>query len=141
MKRRDFMRLSLVSAGAGFIAPSIAVASNNKQCNASRDIYYTKEHSGRWSEKVATHLPNIEIIKIGADTTVKIVTAHEMKAYEHYIVKHILLDKEYKFIDEHLFDPTKDSAASTFVLKDYSGIVYALSMCNKHDIWLNSAEI
>jgi len=142
MKRRDFIRLTVASAGASLITPALSLAASDKQVAVSSDIYYTKESPGRWAGKVTTHLPAIEITKAGDDTTVKIVTAHEMKAYEHYIVKHVLLDKDYKFIDEHLFDPTKESVAiSTFTLKNYSGTVYALSLCNKHDLWLNSAEV
>ncbi|TRX01607.1 desulfoferrodoxin family protein [Candidatus Methylobacter oryzae] len=141
MERRDFIRLSVASAGASLIAPAVTLAAGDEQATASRDIYYTKEAPGRWAGKVATHLPTIEITKAEDVTTVKIVTPHEMKGYEHYIVKHVLLDKNYKFINEHLFDPTKDSAAvSTFTLKNYSGALYALSLCNKHDLWLNSAE-
>ena len=65
-----------------------------------------------------------------------------MKAYEHYIVKHVLLDSNHKFLDEHLFDPTKDMAAiSTFTLQGYSGMLYVLSLCNKHDLWLNGTEV
>lgn len=141
MERRDFIRLSVASAGASLIIPTLALAAGDEQVSASRDIYYTKEAPGRWAGKVATHLPTIEITKVEDITTVKIVTPHEMKGYEHYIVKHVLLDKNYKFIDEHLFDPTKDTAAvSTFTLKNYSGAVFALSLCNKHDLWLNSAD-
>lgn len=141
MERRDFIRLSVASAGASLITPTLTLAAGDEQATTSRDIYYTKEAPGRWAGKVATHLPTIEITKAEDITTVKIVTPHEIKGYEHYIVKHVLLDKNYKFIDEHLFDPTKDSAAvSTFTLKNYSGAVFALSLCNKHDLWLNSAE-
>jgi len=140
MDRRDFIRLGVAGAGVSLIAPSQALAGTDKQVTA--DIYYTKESPGRWSAKVATHLPNIEIEKDGAKVTVKVVTAHEMKDYEHYIVKHVLLDRNYKFIDEHLFDPIKEKAAmSTFTLHDYSGPLYALSLCNKHDLWLNSATV
>jgi superoxide reductase len=141
MERRDFIRLSVVGVGASIAAPAMALADSSKQV-AARDIYYTKEAPGRWSDKVATHAPSIEIEKTGGKVTVKIVTAHEMKGYEHYIVKHVLLDQNYKFIDEYLFNPTKDKAAiSTFTLHDYSGPIYALSMCNKHDLWLNGAEV
>ncbi len=140
MDRRDFIRLGVAGAGASLIAPSQTLAGSDKQVTA--DIYYTKESPGRWSAKVATHLPNIEIEKAGGKVTVKVVTAHEMKDYEHYIVKHVLLDQNYKFIDEHLFDPTKEKIAqSTFTLHDYSGPLYALSMCNKHDLWLASATV
>ncbi|MDO9170047.1 MAG: desulfoferrodoxin family protein [Methylobacter sp.] len=141
MERRDFIRLSVATVGAGIIAPTIALANTSKPA-VGADIYYTKEAPGRWSGKVATHLPSIEIEKAGGKVTVKIITAHEMKGYEHYIVKHVLLDQNYAFIDEQLFDPTKNQAAiSTFTLHDYSGPIYALSMCNKHDLWLNGAEV
>ena len=141
MERRNFIRLSLAIAGAGLIIPTLASAADDEPVSASRDIYYTKEAPGRWAGKVATHLPTIEFAKAGEITNVKIVTPHEVKGYEHYIVKHVLLDKNYQFIDEHLFDPSKDNAAiSTFTLTNYSGTVYALSLCNKHDLWLNSAE-
>ncbi len=142
MERRKFIRLSMVGVvGAGIIAPTIAPADGSEP-TVGADIYYTKEDPGRWSGKVATHLPNIEIEKVGGKVTIKIVTAHEMKGYEHYIVKHVLLDQNYKFIDEYLFNPTKDLLAiSTFTLHDYSGPIYALSLCNKHDLWLNKAEV
>ncbi|MCK9637229.1 MAG: twin-arginine translocation signal domain-containing protein [Methylobacter tundripaludum] len=140
MDRRDFIRLSAAGVGAGMVAPAMALADSGKQ--AAGSIYYTKDAPGRWSDKVATHLPNIEIEKAGGKVAVKIVTAHEMKGYEHYIVKHVLLDQNYKFIDEYLFNPDKDKAAiSTFTLHDYSGPIYALSMCNRHDLWLNGTEV
>ncbi|MCF7966261.1 MAG: twin-arginine translocation signal domain-containing protein [Methylobacter tundripaludum] len=140
MDRRDFIRLSAAGVGAGMVAPAMALADSGKQ--AAGSIYYTKDAPGRWSDKVATHLPNIEIEKAGVEVVVKIVTAHEMKGYEHYIVKHVLLDQSYKFIGEYLFKPDKDKAAvSTYTLHDYSGPIYALSMCNKHDLWLNGAEV
>ena len=142
MERRDFIRLSLTGAGTALLAPALSQAEANKPVTPAADIYFTKEAPGRWAGKVATHLPNIEINKSATETTITVVTPHEMKGYEHYIVKHIILDKDYKFINEHLFDPNKDSlASSTFVLKNYQGTIYALSLCNKHDLWLNNAEV
>ncbi|MGZ8227659.1 MAG: hypothetical protein ACXWT3_13645 [Methylococcaceae bacterium] len=84
---RDFIRLSVATVGAGIMIPTRALADSGKQI-AKRNIYYTKEAPGRWGEKVATHLPNIEIQKTGGYVAVKVVTAHEMKDHEHYIVKH-----------------------------------------------------
>jgi superoxide reductase len=143
MKRRDFMCLSAAGIGTSLIAPTIALATETpKPPAATADIYYTQASPGRWSGKVATHLPTVEITKAAGKVTVKVVTAHEMKGYEHYIVKHVLLDQDYKFIAEHLFNPMEDKAAiSTFTLENYSGALYALSMCNKHDLWLNSAAV
>lgn len=142
MERRNFIRLGVAGIGASLTAPSLALAETCKQITEASDIYYTKESAGRWSGKVATHVPNIEVIKADSKVTVKVVTGHEMKGYEHYIVKHVLLDKNYKFIDEHMFNPMEDKTAiSTFTLENYSGPIYALSMCNKHDLWLNAAEV
>lgn len=140
MERRDFIRLSAIGMGASLLAPAAALAETSKKPNS--DIYYTKDDPGRWSGKVATHLPTIEIEKTADKITVKVVTAHEMKGYEHYIVKHVLLDKNYKFLDEHMFDPSKDKEAkSTFTLENYTGQLYALSLCNKHDLWLSETLV
>ncbi len=141
MERRNFIKLSGAGLAASIFTPTLGMAKNEKQGPVS-DIYYTKESPGRWKDKVAGHLPSIGIEKAGGKITVKVVTSHEMKGYEHYIIKHVLLDHNYKFIDEHLFNPEKDNAAiSTFTLENYSGAIYALSMCNKHDLWLNSATV
>jgi superoxide reductase len=141
MERRDFMKWGLTGIGSTLITPAI-VLGKNVTSGPLGNIYYTKDSPGRWKDKAAGHLPNIGIEKTGGNISVKIITSHEMKAWEHYIVKHILLDHDYQFIDEHLFNPEKDKAAvSTFNLGHYSGTLYALSLCNKHDLWLNSATI
>lgn len=141
MNRRNFMRLSLSSVTVGLLAPTLVFA-NSEIASRAKDIYYTKDAAGRWHDKVATHVPNISVEKASNKTTVKVVTAHEMKGYEHYIVKHTLLDGNYKFIAEHLFDPGKDTVASSeFSLQNYSGTVYALSFCNKHDLWLSAGVV
>ena len=141
MERRDFFRWGAAGLGATLITPEWALAKNVKPTPVS-DIYYTKASPGRWKDKVGTHLPSIGIEKSGSKITVKVVTSHEMKGFEHYIVKHVLLDQNYKFIDEHLFNPEKDkTAVSSFTLDNYNGAIYALSMCNKHDLWLNSATV
>jgi superoxide reductase len=142
MERRDFIRWGMAGGlGATVFAPGLVLAKNVPSSPVS-DIYYTKESPGRWKDKVAGHLPSIGIEKSGNKITIKVVTSHEMKGFEHYIVKHVLLDQNYKFIDEHMFNPDKDkSAISTFTLNNYSGALYALSMCNKHDLWLNSATV
>lgn len=142
MERRNFIKLGVASVGAGIVVPASVLAEKPKQQAVISDIYYTQESPGRWSEKVAGHLPSIGIEKKEGKVIVKVVTAHEMKDYDHYIVKHVLLDKNYKFLDEYLFNPTKDKVAiSTFTLDNYSGDLHVLSMCNKHDLWLNSAKV
>jgi superoxide reductase len=141
MDRRDFMRLSVLGA-AGTMLLSRQVLAEASTPALAGGVYYTQEAPGHWKGKEATHVPTLEIAKSKDKVTVTVMTAHEMKGYEHYIVKHVLLDKNYQFLDEHLFDPTKDKAAlSTFTLKGYAGQLYALSMCNKHDIWLSSVTV
>lgn len=141
MDRRHFIRFGLAGVGAGIIAPQITLAAA-AQANVAGGIYYTKDAPGRWSKKVSGHLPHLQVQKSGADSIIEVATGHEMKGYEHYIVKHIILDKDFKFIAEHMFDPSKDKQPlSKFTVNGYSGPLHALSVCNKHDTWLNTIEI
>ncbi len=141
MERRNFIQLSLMGASAGFFTPLTSLA-ETARLPVTADLIYSQDSQGRWTGKAATHLPNIEINKSDGKITVTVVTAHEMKGYEHYIVKHVLLDKNYTFIAEHMFNPIEDKTArSEFVLENYQGALYALSLCNKHDLWINFTEI
>lgn len=141
MDRRHFIRLVATGSSAAVIAPRSLLAAIPEQGLAG-SVYYTADAPGRWAGKAKTHLPVIEINRSGGNATVQIVTPHEMKAYEHYIVKHVLFDKQFRFLNEKIFDPTKDtSPVSAFPLGDYRGPVYALSVCNLHDSWLSSAEV
>lgn len=142
MERRNFLHLSLVGVSGTILTPKLVLAGTKKQ-GVAGGVFYTKENPGRWSKKVAGHLPNIEIEQSANEASkIQVVTAHEMNAYKHYIVKHVLLDQNYNFLDEQLFDPMKDKTpTSIFTLDNYKGAFYVLSMCNKHDVWLNSAKI
>ncbi|GDX85195.1 hypothetical protein LBMAG43_12370 [Methylococcaceae bacterium] len=139
MNRRDFMRLGLAGAGLMTLnATPLLAETKSAQPMGAGGLFYTKENPGRWAGKIATHLPAVEIEK----STVKVTTAHEMNGFEHYIVKHVLLDKNYQFLDEHFFNPTIDKIAqSTFNLPNYSGTLHVLSLCNKHDLWLTTVEL
>lgn len=141
MDRRSFVRFVFAGASAGLVAPKLAFA-EGAIAPLAGGLYYTKEAPGRWNKKVAGHVPLIETSRNANELAVRIITSHEMKAHEHYIVKHILLDQNYRFLDEKLFDPRTDKAPiSEFTLPAYSGALYALSVCNKHDTWLNVAEV
>ncbi len=142
MDRRDFMRIGLAGGVAGAVLPQSLVAAEQSP-NMAGGVYYTKENPGHWAKKVGSHLPNLELVK-GADgaVTVKVSTKHGQNGYKHYIVKHQLLDGNYRFIAETMFDPDKDDADSEYKLPaGYKGMVYATSMCNKHDVWLNGVEV
>jgi superoxide reductase len=142
MERRDFISISMVGAGVSLAAPGIVLAGKAGKMAMAGGVFYTKDAPGRWSKKVAGHLPSIEVEKSSNKAKIKVVTSHEMKGFEHYIVKHVLLDQDYNFMDERMFDPTTQKIASSiFEVSNYRGPIYALSLCNKHDLWLNAGEI
>ncbi len=138
MNRRSFLWLATSLTAVGFISTKEGRA----QPQMAGGLYYTHDFSGRWKGKEAGHVPKIEILKNKGKAQIQVMTAHEMKGCEHYIVKHIVLDKNYRFLDEHLFNPEKDQVpVSRFALGNYTGQVYVLSVCNKHDTWLNHTLI
>jgi len=143
MDRRNFIRLSTVGAAAGIIAPSAVLATSSASSDVmAGGLYYTKEAPGRWSKKVGGHLPNIAVSKGTSGTLVQVVTPHGMEGYKHYIVKHMIMNDKFEFIAEKMFDPMTDkSPISDFNLGDYSGRLHVLSVCNKHDSWLNFADV
>jgi len=142
MDRRSFIRLAVAGSAAGIIAPEIVLAGSKKISSdpMSGGVFYTKDSPGRWAKKAGPHSPIIQTSSGKDGLVVDVVTSHPMKGYEHYIVKHMLLDKDFNFIDEKVFDPMKDSPVSQFTLKSHSGPLYALSVCNLHDSWLTVAE-
>ncbi len=141
MNRRSFIRIGVVGAATGIIAPATVLAGsagNKISNNMAGGVFYTKESPGRWEKKAGSHSPIIEKVDAG----VRVVTGHPMKPNDHWIIKHVLLDSDFKFISENIFDPMKDKAAiSNFTLSGQTGAVYALSVCNLHDSWLTMLEI
>ena len=141
MERRDFINLGLAGGIGSLLLPGVALAGND-QNNMAGGVFYTKQNPGRWSKKIAGHLPNIKIERDNGKVKVQVSTAHGMDGYKHYIVKHVMLDHNFNFLDEKMFDPMKDKIpASTFTLENYKGTIHVLSMCNKHDVWLNSINV
>ncbi len=146
MDRRHFIQSAALGVTVSAMLPSAVMAGEKTHSDAPKvgagGLFYTKDAPGRWSEKVAGHLPSIELVSGGEGLTVKVLTGHEMKGYEHYIVKHMLLNAHFEFIAEKMFDPMKDNIPmSEFALADYSGRLHVVSMCNKHDVWLNHIDI
>lgn len=141
MDRRNFLRLAGLGSGVALVSP---VASKAEAAPAGAGgLYYTQQSPGRWRGKEGGHLPLIQVAKSSKGSArIQVVTAHEMDDCRHYIVKHIVLDGNYRFLDEHLFDPGKDKEPfSEFSLGNYQGPIYVLSVCNKHDTWLSRAQI
>jgi len=141
MDRRNFVRLGVAGGIAAMFSPALATAATQSSGASGKmagGVFYTRANPGRWSKKISGHLPVIET----AQDKIQVVTGHAMKGYEHYITKHMLLDSNFSFLDEFMFDPTKHKAAkSEFSTKNYSGKIYVLSHCNKHDTWMNTIEI
>jgi len=142
MDRRSFIRIGFAGAATSIIAPQTVLASSlSKKMssgNMAGGVFYTKEAPGRWKKKAGSHSP----ILSKTDAGVQVVTGHPMKANDHWIIKHVLLDSDFNFIAQNMFDPFKHkSAISDFALSGQSGAVYALSVCNKHDTWLSVLEV
>jgi superoxide reductase len=92
---------------------------------------------------VAEHLPRLKVSQgPGGTAVVTVTTEHEMDGYRHYIVKHKLLDAKFKVLGQKGFDPERERALSTYsLLPGYKGPLYALSMCNRHDLWLDGIVV
>jgi superoxide reductase len=141
MDRRGFIRLGIAGVGTAIAAPRLVLAGVADSPMAG-GIYHTADAPGRWSGKAGSHLPIIEVAKQAQGATIEVVTPHPVDGYRHYIVKHLVLDKDFRFVAEHMFDPMQEPVVrSEFSLGAYSGAIYVLSVCNQHDSWLNMAEI
>lgn len=141
MHRRSFIRIAMAGAATGIVASESVLAGTLGSKISTRmagGVFYTKESPGRWAQKAGSHSPILEKV----DGGVRVVTGHPMKENDHWIIKHVLLDNDFKFITENMFNPSKDKAAiSNFSLSGQKGAVYALSVCNIHDSWLTMLEI
>ena len=139
MERRKFLKLSIVGSAASVMVPACnnADVPGYSKSQLAGSVFYTAESPGRWSGKEGGHVPTIEV----SGSKVQITTAHEMNEYEHYIVKHILLDQDLGFVHETMFNPETDSPISEYDLGSLQTRIYALSICNKHDAWLNVLEL
>jgi len=141
MDRRNFVRLGVAGGVAALFGPAAANAMDKPSglnTNMAGGIYYTAANPGRWNKKVGGHLPLIE----KGDGKIQVVTGHTMTAHAHYITKHMLLDSNFNFLTEVLFDPIKHKAPkSVFNTSKYNGTLYVVSHCNKHDSWVNSIVV
>ena len=100
-------------------------------------FYYTKNKPGQKDSVVQSHSPILEI-----DENILIVfTPHEMKGYDHYIIKHIVLDNRFNKISEKVFDPSKETPISKHNIMGYVDMLYVLSVCNHHDTWVDVIKI
>ena len=100
-------------------------------------FYYTKNKPGNKESVVQSHAPLLEI----NENILSVSTPHEMKGYDHYIIKHIVLDKRFNIISEKIFDPSKEIPISKHNIIGYEDKLYVLSICNNHDTWVDIIKI
>jgi len=139
MQRREFLTAGLVSGAAFALIPAHAFAGLPGPLTSplAGSVFYTAQAPGRWAGKEAGHVPSIEII----GSKVQVMTGHGMDGYDHYIVKHVLLDENLGFVQETMFNPATDSPISEYDLSGLENRIYALSLCNQHDAWLNVLDL
>ncbi len=142
MNKRDFIRIGIAGAAGALFVPRELMAGMAEPALKTRlagGVYHTGIAFGRWNKDVADHhLPEFE--KQG--DRLHVTTHHPMSAYGHYIIKHELLDADFNFITEHRYDPTTDKTPETvFDISGHGGVIYVLTMCNVHDLWVNAAEV
>ncbi len=106
-------------------------------------LYFTRDNPGIWVSEVERHLPQIETAGApGGTTSVTIKTPHPMEGCKHYIIKHKLLDARFRMLSQKTFEPARDQPVSRHVLPvGYRGPVYAVSICNLHDAWIEGVMI
>jgi len=146
MDRRSFIRFGIVGATTGIIAPKAVLAAGHAgglKGNMAGGVYLTKDAPGRWAKKAKPHLPVVtKSAGSGGKTNIQVVTGHPMKPdFSHYVVKHMLLDKDFNFITEKVFNPTTDKQAISEHTITASGPVYAISVCNLHDSWMDVIDV
>lgn len=141
MNRRALMRMGLLGTATAVFAPRVVLASesvvNPFQSPLAGSIFYTADAPGRWAGKQGGHVPMIE----RTGSAIEVTTGHPMDGYNHYIIKHVILDQHFAFVREIMFDPAKDSPVSEHDIAGLEHVVYAVSLCNKHDAWLNALEL
>jgi superoxide reductase len=149
MNRRFFVRVGIVGAASSVFIPQAVFSKPTEKKLINKilksingpamagGLYYTKDSPGRWQKKSGSHSPFLT----KTDSTITVLTAHPMIENDHWIIKHVLLDSNFRFIEENIFNPKVDKAAkSEFKLAKPKGTFYALSVCNKHDTWVNAIK-
>ena len=141
IQRRDFIKMGAIGAAAGIIMPKSLFAMESKGFVIPPaflgNLIFTEDHQGRWQGAYKEHLPQIE----HNGGVMQVTTNHDMFDV-HYIVKHMIFDENFQFIEETAFTPGgEEQPVSEHDLKERSGRLYVLSVCNIHDNWLSSIDV
>jgi superoxide reductase len=146
MDKRSFLRLTLAGSSLSIFAPKAvyaAVMESPLKSKLAGGMFFTEDALGRWNKGTATHhIAQIEKQTTGGKTQLHVASAHPMDGLDHFIVKHQLLDRDLKFMQEHLYKPTMDKKPEhVFDVGNHHGVVYAITVCNVHDLWVNMIEV
>ena len=146
MDKRSFLRLTLAGGGLSLFLPKAVYAAMMESPLKSKlagGMFFTEDALGRWNKGTATHhVAQIEKQTAGGKTQLHVTSAHPMDGLDHFIVKHQLLNQDLKFLQEHLYKPTVDKKPEfTFDVGNHHGVVYAITVCNVHDMWVNMIEV
>jgi superoxide reductase len=142
-------RHALTLAGSGLASVALAgpVLANTSQVELQGALralagkfFFSSDNPGRWKGKEKGHSPLIKVDMDGNNALIRAATQHPM-APDHFIIKHILMDQNFDFMAEQVFDPIFDMPRSRFEISGYSGQFYIVSLCNLHDNWINMATI
>lgn len=135
IERRDFLKGAMVTVSALTLGVGSRVYAS--QAAPFTNIVYTKDNPGKWTAKVKSHAPEVNIDA----GKVALKTVHPMTA-EHYIVRHTLVLADGTVVGGKTFQPTDKRAESSYdVPAGYKGKLFATSFCNKHDFWLTEVTI
>jgi superoxide reductase len=142
MDKRQFIRVSMAGAAGALFVPGQLYAGLVEPALKTRlagGVYHTAEALGRWNQGVANHhLPRLA----RQGDRLQVTTPHPMIPYEHYIIKHQLLDANFGYLAERLYNPETDSKPeTTFDIGGQQGVIYVLTVCNIHDMWINATEV
>ena len=143
MQRRSFISFATgiggVLGASRVFAPKDLLAANVTDYlkgKTAGNLFYTKDAPGKWSKKIRAHIPIIE--KDGNE--IQITTKHKSIDWDHYIVKHVIFDEKFAYLDEFMFKPDKSkwkkTTYSQFKLDKVPDIFFVMSYCNKHDGWI-----
>jgi len=146
--RRDFLKCAGVALPAG--AAGLFLPTGSQTAAAEVDlvgnivgklptnIVFSQTHEGVWKGKSGSHVPRVAV----HGDKGSIITKHGMSP-AHYIVRHTLISSEGEVIFGHTFAYDDKEAASEFEGAQIKRgqTYYALSFCNKHDLWLAEVRL
>lgn len=148
MDRRTFLKNSGLLATVAFIPTQLwgcgdvtsdgvvnaAWAARADELEAAAVL--TAKYPGEWSEKVGSHVPEIELNLGEGSITVR--TNHGM-AEDHYISTLYVRNQHGMVVGMQEFSGTDAEAVATFTLPKGTEHVVAYSYCTKHDHWKSDA--